>query len=1555
MTSIFGEGPLEPLSASREEAFSDVPPIEPFKQNVVRGLQENPDRKAQDLSIAKDAGLPVEAISDGTREDVRKNSAFQQINRKTKNAPVTRGLFGDDPLMPMLASDDIDNLVNLERNAKKLTFRGAFSSGVDTLQSLGYSFVEAVGEATGAETLTEVGREGRERELREAELSRRGAKFTKFQDITSAEDFFQWLKEKGGEQIPLMAPSLATAAGGAAIGTAILPGVGTVIGGVLGAFIPSFVLGAGETQQAIKERDPSTVAPGFAFGGGALIGLMDSALPGKVGSQLVKAFGVEVAEQVLKRSAVEIAKRVTKEGGKGFAVEGVTEALQEVVSEAAAAQATDTKINQEELVDQMIEAFAAGAFLGGITTTSTTLTTEAYTARRTKHAMDEVHTAKKESKLGSRDPERLNQATVADLKAAGVEQIYVTPDAVIQYAAEHPDGVGEALLKLGVSEDLPKALRNGTPVAVPVQNFSSEVLGTDNYDLLASHMAVSLDDKTLSQAAESLLEIGELETTLLPVLEAHNATPQLKERVAQTINQMKPGNMAEIVDSMAPDVGAVLADVIDRVETATTETQAQIDEAIAAGRIEQLDEEILRQDEQIVRIQREIETRTQEGKPTKQQEKRLAKAASTAQKKFEEQERVREKAEQVKTTKAIKTKAGTLKKLKVKITSETVKAVRAGFRAAARIGETTAQTKTELTKAVSKMKGLTRQQKTDLQKSLLTARTPAALRKKVEHVQSRAATLVEANRRKELKATIKAQFKKTKAKSKPGGVLVGKFDPDTQVVIDQLNKIISLPVTVARERLENSIEADFPLENPLESHMLAIAANDENISVDQMEKVLLDLVDIKTEGKIKAINRELSRKRRVAKAAQAGVEATTQGEPVAMVKSSGFMAKLHAASHELIDSLSAMHNGWDEVLDIVFNKADVDATQLIESLRITNERQKYKGRVLNWEQGFIERAIDKLQLRGYSQFLDRSADDDVVIDFGVHLDKNENKVRLQYAKSQIRKLWMEYQDPDLKRVIEHKAGNAFTQDMLNALFGVLEQTDYDYANAQLDLYRELYGEINPVYRRIYGVNMPFSEFYSPIQRDKGEEAIDGGRDSFGADTIVHDEMQFRKTIPNQLRSRQPNITPLKKRSDTGAMMRYMHDMAWFIEGAEKVIFLKNVFASEPLKKAIEAHHSASMVRTINGFIQDFGPGHAKMGTVVEQFIATTNRRFSTSVLALKGTIATKQLVSVFAMADNIPTTAFMKSVAQFASPKKAKEIVNFLYRNSPALQARGSSLDFELARIGEAKEPLFKFKHRAKMEDIFFALIKLGDRVPIYLGGWAVYQNAIKNGKSKEQAIREFEDAMNTTQQSTDIDKMSALQRHGAIGRTLTMFMTARMALLRGELRAWRQRPKAIGGRGKIGYKEFGKRMAYYHVFMPMLIQFIASGFGWEEDRQLTAALLGQLNSFVILGDLLTEAVTLAVSDEPKIWRKDSNIPIVSIGNEMIEGFSEALASNAHAEDMIDAIKELAGVVGNLAGVPVDQITNIMGGVKDVKNGDTEKGLKRIWGLSERVAEESSR
>ena len=279
------------------------------------------------------------------------------------------------------------------------------------------------------------------------------------------------------------------------------------------------------------------------------------------------------------------------------------------------------------------------------------------------------------------------------------------------------------------------------------------------------------------------------------------------------------------------------------------------------------------------------------------------------------------------------------------------------------------------------------------------------------------------------------------------------------------------------------------------------------------------------------------------------------------------------------------------------------------------------------------------------------------------------------------------------------------------------------------------------------------------------------------------------------------------------------------------------------------------------------------------------------------------------------------------------------------MQSRGSSLDFELAKIGSVNRPLsdWKKKHGQTIDRWIFVLIKGGDRLPIYSGGTARYLHDISQGVSHEEAIKNFEDHVADTQQSTDLDKMSDFQRGSALARTATLFMSARLSLLRGEMRAIRQ-----VRRGKIDKATFIRRMAIYHVIIPSLVQMVASGWEFDTEDQIVAITLGQLNTFLNVGDIMySQLTTLVTGESPPSWASQN--PIVETYKELMNGFGGLLTSDFEQEEVMSSLDDIIDSTTKIFGVPT-QIKNAIVGGTEIIDDKIVKGTKQILGSSPKVA-----
>ena len=484
----------------------DVVLGDPFPEEKQRKLdnslkysvESDPNRWANIDALNRKTGVPHDTIERNfTRVSADNKYKNIDLNKILADSPKTADWLSN-PYNARQAHDDIEKLSKLER------ITSSFGRGVDQMQGMMYSSAEAFGEAVDSEAITEFGKAGREENIRQA--SQYGMR-QQFLEITDANDFTNWLAEGLSEQLPMMAPSLAGGLGGAAAGSAFGP-VGTVAGGVAGAFFPSLVLGVGETQMAIKEKAPEVEAPGVAFAAGGAIAALDSVLPGKVGSRLAKSFGFDpasqIAEEVVSATLTQAAKKIAAQTVKGATTEGITESLQEAISEVSASYAVGQDVNVPDLVRQMIEAGVLGAVMGGGVAGSAEVISQ-YKTARDQQRLNGIAENRKGNKLADNNPEALRELfrLYSDTVA-----VYIDPNTAqvfFQQGKIPPELEGNATLQK-IKDDIPKAIHEGRDIEISVSDYATDIAGTSVHENLAWGM--HMDPMTLSpQEQEQLAQI----------------------------------------------------------------------------------------------------------------------------------------------------------------------------------------------------------------------------------------------------------------------------------------------------------------------------------------------------------------------------------------------------------------------------------------------------------------------------------------------------------------------------------------------------------------------------------------------------------------------------------------------------------------------------------------------------------------------------------------------------------------------------------------------------------------------------------------------------------------------------------------------------------------------------------------------------------------------------------------------------------------------------------------------------------------------------------------
>lgn len=1306
------------------------------------------------------------------------------------------------------------------------------------------------------------------------------------------------------------------------------------------------------------------------------------ALPAAAGSALLERLGTKGIlgiDDALKHGGFgEVVGATLKGGGKELGTEGA----QEGIESTGETLGTDKGFDGAETFERVLQGMVGGAGFG-VTVRAGTASVESFKlrkVRRVRKVMDKLNKVASESKYQTRDPEGANAHQV-EVISEQLSEVGLSVDKVIELAEAHPEGPAEFLSKLGVSGQLAAAMEaqkeaeqdteettetpkkrsapsprlqkiadkvdKWTPAVVDAFKAAGETTRLSVFTDTANDRSVFEYLEDVSEAIEDVMEGMDPKSHIFKTLDnLQDRGIQLEGRIARL--PLDERNQTEQEEDTSEDV-------LELTEDMALDPKTDVN---APGNVVI---PILEFTEQILgtgnydTVSEDLAYASPNNKATIDPTADSVVAATTADIKLAQADTLAGKVKEVGKSK-VEITAATLKRLAVKTTSAAIKGVRSAFRKGIKKGITDKKAVQTAAIDLIESSGLNKADIASFIRTVKNIDTVAQLENRLPGIENRVLNLMAKKWQREVRTALKKLVKHTKAPATGQG----KYDAESQRVLDIARDTLNMTKKAAQEELLKNLNTLTPdPDKAFKNSLLGIVAGGATTPAADIEQMVMEIKAIKDGGRQAASFRRFNRRVRINSAAMEAGVAVTEGTNIDAIDNIGFVKRLNTKLRKGGDQIWSMVNAWDENLDIILNTRGTDAGALIRSLEMTTHLQRAKGRIINWQKEIDAIGIEAYGLQTQKQFMEemyRSEErHDVAPPNGkLWVDGRGKEVRLQYTRSEARKMWMERQDPTIRdSYTDAEKGKAYTEDMISAIDSILTEGDKAFAQGQLEFYQKAYKDINKVYERVYGTSLPFNPFYSPIQRDKGGTPADTPEAPVGSDNILVEELQNRAGINGSLKKRKENTFPLLKRSDTGALNRWKHDMAHFIETAERAAFIHGVFSNSRLRNEIKAIHSEAMMEQMDSMIRDYTTGYPKRGTTAEAWMNGVNRRLATSVLAAKATIGMKQFASYFAMSEDIPVATFLKNSGRAVA--NWKTVINTLY--TPNMQARGSSQDFELAKMGSREDSLFNTSKPSTIEHFLMGFIRYGDRLPIYMGGYARYLHHTEDlGWSKEKALEDFDRHVNATQQSTDIDKLSELARGGAWGRTANMFMTARVALLRGEMRAIRQRPVGLGGRGKIGYREFGKRMAMYHLAIPMLIQFIASGGRFEKDKQLTAMLLGQLNNFVIFGDMLYWAVAVAIEGEAD--EGEFTLPIADIVAEAWEGASEVAdqltSGDIEMEALMEAMLELTDVIGHATGKPLEQGKNIIIGGLKIVDGVIEEGSKLIMGWSPTVAEDSS-
>ena len=819
-------------------------------------------------------------------------------------------------------------------------------------------------------------------------------------------------------------------------------------------------------------------------------------------------------------------------------------------------------------------------------------------------------------------------------------------------------------------------------------------------------------------------------------------------------------------------------------------------------------------------------------------------------------------------------------------------------------------------------------------KTIRNTQTVEQLNKTIPDINKRIESLENKSIVRGLKNQIIKELKTTRIQT-ISGKPQGKFTPQTQELLNVARNAVKLTKDQSRQKIEQNLRImgnEVPdIKLALENKILETMGGLEESTPEDLKSILVDIILTKETGKTISELSEFVDTRRINEIKARTLDIITGGKGIpSEVLTTGKINPKASIFQNTKDFINA-NLGWKDILDILSSK-DKSSRPFQSDLSkfgdvLTEKTFEKRGERTNIE---IIRTIGKniFGLKNDRQLVNKFILDSKEENLGTFKNKFDEKIEFKMTRAETRKRYMELQDKSLTETFDDTMG--YTDQMKKAITDFLTPQDIQFAEAQLDFYRSYYEGINEVYSKIYGVNLPQLENYSPIER----QGITKTEVPAFGDFLQ--EISLRSTTaPGSLKTRTGNKITLKLNSDISALEKHIAEMEHFKAWAQKIRDLRRVFSDGNIRQAIKINYGSNMVGLVDGFLNDFTRGGLELSRNLS-WLDKLRGNFTRAILAIKPKFLAKQLVSFIAYADSIPIKNFVSGTIDFwESPIRNSRILN----ESELLKGRGQTLDRDI-RTAMKSDEFSSFRKRPNFLNSLLLNVKLGDKGAILMGGWPVYKFHLDQGLSKAEALRKFENITQSTQQSSDLDELSAIQRGGSFAKLFTMFKSSPNQYFRKEYAAIRN---LINKRATP--KEVAKTITIYHILIPLLFQMV-SDLGLEPKNLLRASVLGPLNGLFIIGDMLTALVNRLLGNRAF----DVEVPIMGVKDEALKGITLLRqlvdADDITTEDIIKGVRGILGASGSSIGIPLKPPFDILMGTRDVLKGDYASGFAQVLGWS---------
>lgn len=461
---------------------------------------------------------------------------------------------------------------------------------------------------------------------------------------------------------------------------------------------------------------------------------------------------------------------------------------------------------------------------------------------------------------------------------------------------------------------------------------------------------------------------------------------------------------------------------------------------------------------------------------------------------------------------------------------------------------------------------------------------------------------------------------------------------------------------------------------------------------------------------------------------------------------------------------------------------------------------------------------------------------------------------------EIAQLWLLSQQPDSRLKLEKD--NKYTDEIFESLDNwaaenpkVAEYATW-YKNEFLPNY---YNKVNDVFKEVYGINMPYSSDYVPMDVEKGDQTSGTTIGAYSGNGLG--------TLTGRVKNRRPNGQPIAIKGMEASMYGYINDMEHFIAFEEPLRQLQRVFGNKDVRKAITQRNGDRANKLISDIFEDLQRDSARTGTRTMEAVIKLKNKGVVATLALNLPSALSQLTSIPAYAARVNTARYVQNAVP--TPSMIKDLVD-LSRSDFIKSRMDTGWDRDAAaEMAKDHKKAFSLGSKFSVDKLMF-LTKWGDAGAILAGGTPLYRTKykeyIKKGmpvdKAKEKAYTDFINATEEAQQSSYVENMSAFQRDKGAGNLLTTYMSSPMMYFQQTRDAVRNIQR---GRGDINDM---KRLIMYNATLPLLFTFFKGAFDMHEDEEdqedaVKNILMGPINGMPFIAPVANYGVDKLLLNKP--------------------------------------------------------------------------------------------